>query len=86
MAELFYSKEHEWVCYSEGLATIGICSFKLTGIPKIDDIRLVGLVKGGVIEQNELMLTLHYRDYRIAVIAPIACQLLETNSIIEQGA
>ena len=85
LTELFYSKEHEWIRYSEGLATIGICSFKLTGIPKIDDIRLIGLVKGEVIEQNELMLTLHYRDYRIAVIAPIACRFLETNSIIEKG-
>lgn len=85
LTELCYSKEHEWVQFSEGLATIGICSFKLTGIPKIDNIRLVGFGKEEVIEQNELMMTLHYRDYRIAVTAPITCRLLEINSIIDQG-
>lgn len=85
MDELFYTKEHDWVRFSDSIAHIGIARFKLTGIPKIDDIGLFDYRKGNTIEGGTILLQLHYRDYIIPMHAPVTCTLLEINPIIREG-
>lgn len=85
MDELFYTKEHDWIRFSDTIAYIGIAGFKLTGIPKIDDIGLFDYQKGSAIEVGAMLLHLHYRDYIIPMHAPVSCTLLETNPIISEG-
>ncbi|MFA6060697.1 MAG: hypothetical protein WC756_21050 [Taibaiella sp.] len=83
--DLFYTKEHEWIRFTAETALIGIAQFKLTGIPKIDNIGLFGFKVGDLIPQDSILLNLHYREYTIPVHAPVACKLLEINNIVENG-
>ncbi|MFA6059138.1 MAG: hypothetical protein WC756_13120 [Taibaiella sp.] len=83
--ELFYTREHDWIHFSGAAAFTGIARFKLTGIPKIDDIRLFNHKKGDRLEQGTVLLNLHYKEYIIPMYAPVACMLIEVNSIIEKG-
>ena len=81
----FYTKEHDWIRFSGVTAFIGVAQFKLTGIPKIDDIGLFDYKDGDIIEQGTMLLNLHYRDYIIPVYAPVTFTLLETNPIVAKG-
>ena len=82
--ELFYTREHDWIRFSGAAAFTGIAPFKLTGIPKIDDIRLLDhFKKGDRLEQGAILLNLHYKEYVIPVYTPVTCTLLEVNNIVE---
>jgi len=83
---LFYTKEHDWIRFAETAAFIGVSSFKLTGIARIDSINLLGFKAGDLIEQGGLMLHIHYKEYVIGVNAPISCTFLGVNPIIDNGA
>lgn len=83
--ELFYSKDHDWICFTDLEAFIGVSRFKLTGIRKIDNICLFNYKPGDIIEEGTILLNLHYRDYIIPVHAPVTCTLLEVNNIIGNG-
>jgi glycine cleavage system H lipoate-binding protein len=34
--DLYYTRDYEWIDFQESVAYIGICSFKLAGIKKIE--------------------------------------------------
>jgi glycine cleavage system H protein len=82
---LYYSKQHDWICFFDTYAYIGTSGFKLTGIRRIDDIRLFGYKPGDTIEQGAELLNIQYNEYVIAVQAPVSGILLETNDIIGRG-
>jgi glycine cleavage system H lipoate-binding protein len=85
-AELFYTREHDWIRFSGAAAFTGIAPFKLTGIPRIDDVRLLDhFKKGDKLEQGAILLNLHYKEYIIPVYTPVTCTLLEINNIVEDG-
>ena len=84
--ELFYTREHDWIRFSGAAAFTGIAQFKLTGITRIDDVRLFDhFKKGDKLEQGAILLNLHCKEYIIPVYAPVTCTLLEINSIVEDG-
>lgn len=85
MEELFYTKEHDWIRFSGTEACIGIASFKLTGILKIDSIDIFDYRKGNIVEEGSLLLHIHYRDYVIPMQAPVTCTLLDINPAIRDG-
>jgi glycine cleavage system H lipoate-binding protein len=66
----FYTKEHDWIRFSEAIAFVGVARFKLTCIPKIDDIGLFDYKDADIIEQGTMLLNLHYRDYIIPAYSP----------------
>lgn len=82
---MFYTKEHEWICFKGGAAYVGVSSFKLIGIHKIDDIRLFKFEAGDILKKGTPMLKLFYKEYVIPLHAPIDCKLLEIHNIIEDG-
>lgn len=83
--ELFYTREHDWICFNGAIAFTGIAEFKLTGIPKIDDVKFFDHKKGDRLERGTLLLNLYYREYVIPMYTPVACTLIEINSIIGKG-
>lgn len=83
--DLFYTREHEWIRFTGAIVYIGIARFKLTGIPKIDNINLFGFKAGDLVEQGALLLNIHYREYIVAVHAPTTCTLLRMSPIIDNG-
>lgn len=85
MNKLLYTKEHDWIRFDGEVAYIGVTQFKLTGIPKIDNISLFDYREGDSIESGTLLLHLHYRDYIIPLHAPVACTLLVVNPIVTKG-
>jgi glycine cleavage system H protein len=83
--KLFYTKEHDWIRFSDIDALIGVTQFKLTGILKIDDIRLFDYGEGNLFEEGTVLHHLHYRDYIIPLHAPINFTILALNPIVSKG-
>jgi len=83
--QTFYTADHEWICFADNGAYVGVCGFKLTGIRKIENIRLFVSGNNDIVTEGTPMLQLCYKDYIIVVHAPIDCRLLAVGNVITDG-
>ena len=73
----FYTPDHEWIRFEGRQAYIGVCPFKLTGIPRIDRVEFCNLsVKQ---PPGSLIATLISDDYSIKIHMPVEGWLVECN-------
>ncbi len=73
----FYSKEHEWVEITGGVATIGISSYAAN---ELGDVTFVELPETGTqFEQGEAMLVVESVKAAEDVFAPVSGKVIEVN-------
>jgi glycine cleavage system H protein len=82
---ILYTPDHEWIAYLSNGTYMGISGFKLTGIRKIDDVRLFSATPNNTVVKGTPLLHLFYKDYLIAVQAPVDCKVLAVNKVITLG-
>lgn len=82
---IFYTQDHEWIAFLNTGTYIGISGFKLSGIRKIEDIRLFSTPQNDTLVRGTPLLHLFYKDYLITVHAPVDCKIMEVNPAIPLG-
>ena len=80
---LYYTHDHEWIEFQGSVAYVGICSFKLTGFKEIQEIVFHEI--SGFKKQGEVIATVKYNDYEIAVHMPVDGKLVEVNEKLVNG-
>jgi len=81
--ETYYTRDHEWISFHESVAYIGICKFKLTGFRQIQELKFTG--EPGFRKQGEVIATVGYNDYLIALHMPVDGTLVTINEKLVAG-
>jgi glycine cleavage system H protein len=81
--EPYYTRDHEWIDFQDSVAYIGVCKFKLTGFRQIQELKFIG--GSGFKKQGEVIATVRYNDYLIALHMPVDGKLVTINEKLVTG-
>ncbi len=81
--DLYYTPDHEWIDFQGSVAYAGICRFKLTGFKQVQAIRFNE--PSGFKKKGDVIATLQYNDYVIAVHMPVDGKVLQVNEQLVKG-
>lgn len=80
---LYYTREHEWVRFEDGTATVGITDFAQAAL---GDITFVELPKASIdIQQFQGLATIESVKAASDIFAPVSGKILEVNTKIENN-
>ena len=78
--ECTYTKEHEWVCYEGGIATIGISEYAAT---ELGDIVYIELTEAGSnVKQMDPIGTIEAVKTVAELFSPVSGEIIEVNAAI----
>jgi glycine cleavage system H protein len=81
--EQYYTRDHEWINFQDTVAYIGVCRFKLTGFRQIQELKF--MEASGFKKQGEVIATVRYNDYLIALHMPVDGNLVTINEKLVSG-
>lgn len=79
--EYFYTKEHEWVCFEDSYAIVGIAEYAQSALGDITFIELPAI--GAEVEQFEQFASVESVKAASDIFAPISGKVLEVNKKLE---
>ena len=83
MAEMFFTKEHEWVKVKEGIGAIGISDH---AAHELGDITFVELPKiGKVVKQFEVLAAIESVKAASDIFAPLSGKVIKINEALEDA-
>ena len=81
--DLYYTKDHEWIGFQGTVAYVGVCSFKLIGFRKVEQI--IFNEPSGLKKRGEVIAILKYNDYQIEVHMPVDGKVAQVNDTLLSG-
>ena len=81
--DLYYTNDYEWIDFLGSVAYIGVCSFKLAGIKKIEKIEFSE--ENDLKKSGEVVASIIYDDYKIDVHMPVSGKVISINDAILSG-
>lgn len=83
LGDFYFTQDHEWIVFSGTIAHIGVCAFKLTGFKEVKKIRFHKAT--GLKRKGELLATIYYKDYQVAVHMPADGKIMQLNQSFAEG-
>ncbi len=82
MADIYYSKEHEWVKVESGIAIFGITDYAAS---QLGDVTFVELPKvGKSVKQFEALCSIESVKAASDIFAPVSGKVVEVNDALEE--
>lgn len=81
--DLYYTNDHEWIDFQGSVAYVGICGFKLKGIVQVEELSFANAE--GLKKKGEVIATLLYDDYEVAVQMPVDGKVISLNDALMAG-
>lgn len=75
--KMHFTSDHEWINYNGTIGYVGISTFKLKGVEKIESIKWHR--QHGTVAQGVLVAEIYTENHNIAIHAPISCVILGPN-------
>lgn len=79
--EYFYTKEHEWVCFDDDVAIVGIAEYAQSALGDITFVELPAI--GADVEQFEQFASVESVKAASDIFAPISGKVLEVNKKLD---
>ena len=79
--EYFYTKEHEWVCFDDNVAIVGIAEYAQSALGDITFVELPAI--GADVEQFEQFASVESVKAASDIFAPISGKVLEVNKKLD---